>query len=49
MEQIKWFERKFEFSGTQNIFPSIVERLRGTPVRLRDKMSVGLKMILLPL
>ncbi len=39
MEQIKWFERKFEFSGTQNIFPSIVERLRGTPVRLRDKLS----------
>lgn len=38
MKQIKWFERKFEFSTEQNIFPSILERLRGTPVRLKDKM-----------
>lgn len=37
MEQTKWFERKFDFGFTQNIFPSIIERLRGTPVRLEEK------------
>jgi uncharacterized damage-inducible protein DinB len=35
--QTKWFERKFDFSSEQNIFPSIIERLRGTPARLEDK------------
>lgn len=39
MQQIKWFDRKFKFSDEQNIFPSIIERLRGTPVRLADKLS----------
>jgi len=37
MSQVKWFDRQFDFSTTQNIFPSILERLRGTPVRLEDK------------
>jgi len=31
MDQIKWFERKFDFSNDQNILPSIIERLSGTP------------------
>jgi hypothetical protein len=39
MPQTKWFERKFDFSSTQNIFPSIVERLRGTPARLEEKIK----------
>jgi len=39
MQQIKWFDRKFKFPDEQNIFPSIIERLRGTPVRLVDKMA----------
>lgn len=39
MKQIKWFDRKFEFSFEQNIFPSVIERLRGTPIRLADKVS----------
>jgi uncharacterized damage-inducible protein DinB len=38
MEQVKWFDRHFDFTTTQNIFPSILERLRGTPVRLEDKL-----------
>jgi uncharacterized damage-inducible protein DinB len=37
MSQVKWFDRKFDFSTTQNIFPSILERLSGTPVRLEEK------------
>lgn len=39
MQQIKWFERKFDFSYEQNIFPSIVERLDGTFIRLRSKLE----------
>ena len=39
MKQIKWFERKFDFSKEQNIFPSIIERLKGTPILLDYKVS----------
>ena len=38
MKQTKWFERKFDFSSNQNIFPSIIERLAGTPARLEVKI-----------
>ena len=38
MEPIKWFDRKFNFSTEQNIFPSIIERLVGTPARLEEKL-----------
>ena len=34
MKQIKWFDRKFNFEHTQNILPSIIERLRATPLSL---------------
>jgi uncharacterized damage-inducible protein DinB len=37
MENIKWFERKFDFSFTENIFSVILERLAGTPARLEEK------------
>lgn len=39
MKQIEWFNRDFNFSSDQNIFPSIIERLSGTPVRLEEKMQ----------
>lgn len=39
MKQTNWFDRKFEFSGTENIMPSIIERLEGTSVRLAAKMK----------
>ncbi len=38
MKQVNWFERNFEFNVTQNIFPSLIERLEGTPLRLEDKL-----------
>lgn len=38
MQQVKWFERRFAPSAEQNIFPSLIERLAGTPVRLRYKI-----------
>lgn len=39
MQQIKWFERKFDFSFEENIFPSIMERLDGTSIRLKVKID----------
>ena len=35
----KWFERKFEFDLPAWMFPNIVERLRGTPARLEDRVA----------
>ncbi len=39
MKQVRWFDRKFNFNNDQNIFPSIIERLGGTPVRLYSKID----------
>ncbi len=39
MQQINWFERKFDFDFQQNIFPAIIERLEGTPIRLKYKIK----------
>lgn len=39
MQQTKWFERKFNFDFTENIFTSIIERLAGTPARLEEKFA----------
>lgn len=38
MQQVKWFDRSFNFND-QNIFPSILERLMGTPARLDEKLK----------
>src|SRR3982751_2776867 len=38
MTRLKWFDRNFQFGATQNTFPSIIERLAGTPVRLEEKL-----------
>jgi len=37
MQQVKWFNRSFDFASDQNILPSIIERLAGTPARLEEK------------
>ena len=34
--RIKWTERKFDFTFSTGIYPEIIERLRGTPVRLEE-------------
>jgi len=38
MNQIKWFDRNFQF-GQQNIFPSIIERLWGSPILYQEKLK----------
>jgi uncharacterized damage-inducible protein DinB len=34
----RWFGRKFEWKPPVGTFPMIVERLRGTPIRIEDKV-----------
>ena len=36
MKRTKWFERRFDFDLPVGVFPSVVERLRGTPARLEE-------------
>lgn len=40
MENKKWFDRKFDGLASTIPFPSIVERLRGTPARLEEKFKI---------
>jgi uncharacterized damage-inducible protein DinB len=40
MKKVKWFDRSFNFDTEQNIFPSLVERLRGTSARLEERLTL---------
>ena len=39
VENRAWFERDFESGLREDRFPGIVERLRGTPARLEERLS----------
>ena len=39
IQKVPWIERKFEFNFPIRVFPCILERLRGTPVRLFEMTS----------
>jgi uncharacterized damage-inducible protein DinB len=34
-----WFERKFDFCFPVELYPEIIERLRGTPARIEERVS----------
>jgi uncharacterized damage-inducible protein DinB len=34
----RWFERKFEFDLPNSLFPNLVERVRGTPARVEERV-----------
>src|SRR5689334_20396361 len=36
MNRTKWVERQFDFNLPVGVFPSVLERLRGTPARLEE-------------
>lgn len=38
--RIKWTDRKFDFSFPAGLFPEMIERLRGTPVRLEERVGL---------
>ena len=37
--RVKWTDRKFDFSFPAGIYPEMIERLRGTPVRLDELIA----------
>lgn len=39
IERIAWFERRFSFDLPAWMYPNVLERLRGTPARLEDRLS----------
>ncbi|MDH5379465.1 MAG: DinB family protein [Cyclobacteriaceae bacterium] len=39
MDQTPWFSRKFRFDFDQNIMPSLISRLEGAPLRLRENLK----------
>lgn len=36
-ERIRWFDRKFSFDLPAWMFPNVLERLRGTPLRVEER------------
>ena len=36
---VAWFERKFTFDLPLWMYPNVIERLRGTPARLEDRLA----------
>lgn len=38
MPKLPWFERKFSFDFPVETYPDIIERFRGTPARLEEKL-----------
>jgi hypothetical protein len=38
-ERVKWTERKFNFDFPFEIYPEMIERVRGTPPRLEDRLK----------
>ena len=39
IKTIAWFERKFSFDLPVWMYPNVIERLRGTPTRLEDRLG----------
>ena len=39
MKQVKWFNRTFDFSFNETMFPTIIERLQQTPMLLTDEIA----------
>ena len=39
MARSLWFERKFDFSFPVELYPEIIERLRGTPARIDERVG----------
>jgi len=39
IQTVAWFERKFSFDLPLWMYPNVIERLRGTPARLEDRLA----------
>ncbi len=38
-ERIKWTDRRFDFNFPAGLYPEMIERIRGTPARLEDRVK----------
>jgi hypothetical protein len=38
-QHLKWTDRKFQFTFPVEVYPEMIERLRGTPARLEDRLK----------
>ncbi|MCA1574117.1 MAG: DinB family protein [Acidobacteria bacterium] len=38
-KRIKWIDRRFDFTFPTGLYPEMIERLRGTPARLEDRIG----------
>src|SRR5262245_51963108 len=38
MAKLRWIERKFNFDFPLGLYPDIIERVRGTPARIEDRV-----------
>jgi len=38
--RIKWTERRFDFNFPAELYPEMIERLRGTPARLEERLAL---------
>lgn len=39
MARIRWVDRRFEFNFPLELFPEFIERLRGTPARVAERLA----------
>lgn len=39
MRQMNWFDRRFAFNAPVGTFPGVLERLRGTPARVEERVE----------
>ena len=39
IDRIKWTDRRFDFTFPAGLYPEMIERLRGTPARLDDRIG----------
>ena len=37
---LPWFEQKFDFSFSEELYPNVVARLRGTPARMEEVLRI---------
>jgi uncharacterized damage-inducible protein DinB len=40
MARLRWFDRRFDFSFPVELYPELLERLRGTPLRLAERVAL---------
>jgi len=39
MPRLRWFDRRFDFSFPSELHPELLERLRGTPLRVAERVA----------